>query len=131
LAVLFDDAATEDAWRVGLAFEKCQAAGEGAGRDLVVCVGEHDVWRVDVGEAGVACCADALALREGSVRMIDATYGHLVRDAEEQDRDLLDAYDAAADQRGPAVGTNPGGGDDRGGLRDEKAPRERGFSASG
>ena len=46
----------------------------------------------------------------------------MVRDAEDQDRDLLDAYDAAADQRGRAVGTNPGGGDDRGGLRDEKPP---------
>ena len=29
-----------------------------------------------------------------SVRIIDATYGHLVRDADHQDRDLLDAYDA-------------------------------------
>jgi hypothetical protein len=36
-----------------------------------------------------------LARRMGtSVRMIDATYGHLVRDADDQDRDLLDAYDA-------------------------------------
>jgi hypothetical protein len=29
-----------------------------------------------------------------SVRMIDQTYGHLVRDADDQDRGLLDAYDA-------------------------------------
>jgi integrase len=42
-----------------------------------------------------------------SARMIDATYGHLVRDAEDQDRGLLDAYDAAADNRGHAVVTNP------------------------
>ena len=35
-----------------------------------------------------------LARRMGtSVRIIDATYGHLVRDADDQDRDLLDAYD--------------------------------------
>ena len=27
------------------------------------------------------------------MRIIDATYGHLVRDADDQDRDLLDAYD--------------------------------------
>ena len=33
--------------------------------------------------------------------MIDATYGHLARDAEDKDRGLLDAYDA---QRTP-VGT--------------------------
>jgi hypothetical protein len=27
-------------------------------------------------------------------KMIDRTYGHFVRDADDQDRDLLDAYDA-------------------------------------
>ena len=37
-----------------------------------------------------------LARRMGtSVQMIDATYGHLARDAEDQDRDGLDAYDNA------------------------------------
>jgi len=37
-----------------------------------------------------------LARRMGtSVKMIDATYGHLAQDAEDQDRGLLDAYDAA------------------------------------
>ena len=37
-----------------------------------------------------------LARRMGtSVQMIDATYGHLARDADEHDRELLDAYDAA------------------------------------
>jgi hypothetical protein len=37
--------------------------------------------------------------------MIDATYGHLARDAEDQDRGLLDAYDTA-NGRGHAVGTD-------------------------
>jgi integrase len=45
-----------------------------------------------------------------SVQMIDATYGHLAQDAEDQDRDLLDAYDGHNDDGGHAVGTNP---DDR------------------
>jgi integrase len=61
-----------------------------------------------------------------SVRMIDATYGHLVRDAEDHDRGLLDAYDAAADNRGHAVGTNPADAHDPGDSEDEKAPPERG-----
>jgi integrase len=48
-----------------------------------------------------------LARRMGtSVQMIDDTYGHLAQDAEEQDRELLDAYDAANNGRGHAVGTN-------------------------
>ena len=43
-----------------------------------------------------------LARRMGtSVQMIDSTYGHLAQDAEDQDRGLLDAYDA----RGHVVGT--------------------------
>jgi hypothetical protein len=38
--------------------------------------------------------------------MIDAMYGHLAQDAEDQDRDLLDAYDAAVGNGGGrAVGT--------------------------
>jgi hypothetical protein len=41
-----------------------------------------------------------------SVKMIDATYGRLAQDAEDQDRDLLDAYDAAVGNgSGHAVGT--------------------------
>ncbi len=49
-----------------------------------------------------------LARRMGtSVQMIDSTYGHLAQDAEDQDRGLLDAYDAATDTaRGHVVGTN-------------------------
>jgi integrase len=41
-----------------------------------------------------------------SVKMIDETYGHFARDAEDQERDLLDAYDAALDEgdRTHAVG---------------------------
>lgn len=36
----------------------------------------------------------SLSRRMGtSVQMIDATYGHLAQDAEDQDRGLLDAYD--------------------------------------
>jgi hypothetical protein len=37
-----------------------------------------------------------------SVQVIDATYGHLARDDDEHDRELLDAYDAAS---GHVVGT--------------------------
>ena len=37
-----------------------------------------------------------LARRMGtSAQMIDATYGHLARDAEDQDRELLNVYDNA------------------------------------
>lgn len=47
-----------------------------------------------------------LARRMGtSVQMIDQTYGHLARDAEDQDRGLLDRYDGAEDARGHVVGT--------------------------
>jgi integrase len=47
-----------------------------------------------------------LARRMGtSVQMIDRTYGHLAQDAEDQDRDLLDAYDGASSGRGHDVGT--------------------------
>jgi integrase len=47
-----------------------------------------------------------LARRMGtSVKMIDATYGHLAQDAEDQGRGLLDAYDAANNASGHAVGT--------------------------
>jgi hypothetical protein len=38
--------------------------------------------------------------------MIDRTYGHLAQDAEDQDRGLLDAYDAATrNGSGHVVGT--------------------------
>ena len=44
-----------------------------------------------------------------SVQMIDATYGHLARDAEDQDRGLLDAYDLApSSANGHVVGTESG-----------------------
>ena len=47
-----------------------------------------------------------LARRMGtSVQMIDATYGHLAHDAEDQDRGLLDAFDAAKNGGGHVVGT--------------------------
>jgi hypothetical protein len=42
---------------------------------------------------------------DGHERDIDATYGRLAQDAEDQDRGLLDAYDAANNGRGHVVGT--------------------------
>jgi hypothetical protein len=62
-----------------------------------------------------------------SVRMIDATYGHLVRDADDQDRGLLDAYDAADSRRGHAVGTNRADGHNRDDLRTRKPRRSGAF----
>jgi integrase len=53
-----------------------------------------------------------------SVQMIDATYGHLARDAEDQDRELLDAYDGHNGDGGHVVGTDPEDPDAR------EAPRE-------
>jgi integrase len=53
-----------------------------------------------------------LARRMGtSVLMIDRTYGHLARDAEEQDRGLLEAFDATDRARGHVVGTESTAGD--------------------
>jgi integrase len=53
-----------------------------------------------------------LARRMGtSVQVIDATYGHLARDADDHDRELLDAYD---DATGHVVGTESAGEDERG-----------------
>ena len=47
-----------------------------------------------------------LARRMGtSLQMIDATYGHLAQDAEDQDRALLDAYDSQNGTAGHVVGT--------------------------
>jgi hypothetical protein len=40
-----------------------------------------------------------------SVQMIDQTYGHLARDADEYDRGLLDAYDEAEQRIGHVAGT--------------------------
>jgi integrase len=41
-----------------------------------------------------------------SLQMIDRTYGHLAQDAEDQDRSLLDAYDASSrNGSGHVVGT--------------------------
>jgi hypothetical protein len=41
----------------------------------------------------------ALSRRMGtSLAMIDATYGHLAPDAEEHERELLDAYDERAER---------------------------------
>jgi integrase len=40
-----------------------------------------------------------------SVQMIDQTYGHLARDADDHDRGLLDAYDRAEPGFGQVVGT--------------------------
>jgi integrase len=52
-----------------------------------------------------------LARRMGiSVQMIDMTYGHLARDAEDQDGGLLDAYDrAGSGATGHVVGTGSDG----------------------
>ena len=60
-----------------------------------------------------------LARRMGtSVQMIDATYGHLAQDAEDQDRALLDAYDNQNGAAGHVVGTTP---DDLAGCDDAAA----------
>jgi hypothetical protein len=59
--------------------------------------------------------------------MIDATYGHLARDAEDQDRGLLDAYDTA-NGRGHAVGTDSGENGRASGPENEKTLRFAGPS---
>jgi integrase len=53
-----------------------------------------------------------------SVEMIDETYGHLARDAEDQDRDLLDAYDDQNGACGHDVGTIAGPDEADGGGRE-------------
>jgi integrase len=66
-----------------------------------------------------------LAPRMGmSVPVIDATYGHLGRDADGNDRELLDAYDEA---NGHVVGTNPDDDADSTGSENDETARERGF----
>jgi hypothetical protein len=71
-----------------------------------------------------------LARRMGtSVPMIDATYGHLARDAEDQDRWLLDAYDATgANGRGHVVGTDTAENGRRHRAENEKTLRYAGPS---
>jgi len=67
-----------------------------------------------------------LARRMGtSVQMIDATYGHLARDAEDQDRELLDAYDSA---NGHVVGTETTRNGATSGPKYEKNPGLAGLS---
>ena len=63
-------------------------------------------WSLDAG-MGIF----TLARRMGtSVRIIDQTYGHLVRDADDQDRDLLDAYDERRARSGhDDQGSSPNG----------------------
>jgi integrase len=66
-----------------------------------------------------------LARRMGtSVAVIDATYGHLARDADGNDRELLDAYDEA---RGHVAGTNPDDVDEQDGPGNDETAPERGF----
>jgi len=58
----------------------------------------------------LAACMNIFTLsrRMGtSVQMIDATYGHLAQDSEDQDRGLLDAYDGQIGVAGHDVGTSP------------------------
>ena len=64
-----------------------------------------------------------------SVQMIDATYGHLAHDAEDQDRGLLDAYDAAPrNGRGHACGHDFGATpSEHPRPENQKAPQLQGF----
>jgi hypothetical protein len=65
-----------------------------------------------------------------SVQMIDMTYGHLARDAEDQDRGLLDAHDGAKNVRGHVVGAISGAIEDDRTPRTTKAPLVRGRKKS-
>jgi integrase len=77
-------------------------------------------WSLDAG-MGIF----TLARRMGtSVRIIDQTYGHLVRDADDQDRDLLDSYDARRARSGHDEGPRPQMATR---SRTAKAPRYQGF----
>lgn len=61
-------------------------------RRIYDCRHTYATWSL---AAGVSLFA--LSRRMGiSPAMIDATYGHLALDAQERERELLDAYDAAA-----------------------------------
>jgi hypothetical protein len=67
-----------------------------------------------------------LARRMGtSVQMIDQTYGHLARDAEDQDRGLLDAYDNG---RAHVVGTKSGDNARANGAKNDESPASAGPS---
>jgi hypothetical protein len=59
--------------------------------------------------------------------MSDGADGDCADPLIEADRGLLDAYDAATDNRGHAVGTNPDDEHGRDRPGNEKAPPERGF----
>ena len=64
-----------------------------------------------------------------SVQMIDATYGHPARDAEDQDRALLDAYDTAATNgRGHVVGTIRSRPERYVGRENDESPADAGLS---
>ena len=63
-----------------------------------------------------------------SVQMIDATYGHLAHDAEDQDRGLLDAYDASTNGRGHVVGTISGAAGNGSAPENEESPAIAGLS---
>jgi hypothetical protein len=66
-----------------------------------------------------------------SVRMIDATYGHLVREAEDQTAGVLGAYDAADDGRGPCCGHESDDDDNRGEPAQRESPAFAGLLTSG
>jgi hypothetical protein len=58
---------------------------------------ERTMETVRRGVYGCGVSLFALSRRMGtSLAMIDATYGYLAPDAEDRERELLDAYDAAA-----------------------------------
>ena len=63
-----------------------------------------------------------------SVQMIDATYGHFARDAEDQDRGLLDAYDTAENARGHVVGTISASTEDDDSPENDESPADAGLS---
>ena len=62
-----------------------------------------------------------------SVQMIDATYGHLARDAEDQDRGLLDAYDSPKRQWARSGHDFGGDTDERRRARERENPALQGF----
>lgn len=90
-------------------------------------------------EAARKICVDGrhlvfvdMARRMGtSVQMIDRTYGHLAHDAEDQDGDLLDAYDGRNAVIGHAVAGLLSWSVEPTTMRREKAPHLRGCSGDG
>ena len=74
--------------------------------------------------SAVAASRLHLAPRMGaSVKMIDATYGHLAQDVEEHDRGLLDAYDAVNGAFWARSGHGARGYRRRRGVDRERKPR--------